>query len=180
MTRNLLAIDPGNHTGLAWRHDDGTLDALMLYEQEAKLFDLVATPPYPLTIVIETFHTAGNISKYGLYTVDLIGGIKALCWRFNIPIVYHEPYVRLPFIIPAKNTLRAIRLSNRYTEHELDATAHLLSYEHRVSKGLDAPQPSNQRAVHGGELHGTSTPSDAQAAQPTTRAIDLLRNKLRS
>jgi len=122
-------------------------------------------------VVVETFSTSGNISTDGLYTVRLIGGILAIAAEHRVPLVEHVPQVRYPYLMAAKAHLDSTRLSGRYSEHELDATAHLLAFEDRLQLGVEyvhAAHPdlhfSQRRAVgredvHGGGKGPTTAPS---------------------
>lgn len=83
----ILSFDPGPHCGLAWRNPDDTLDARMIYNDLHETFKFITSNPHPKVVVFEDFQTAGNISKDGLYTVRLIGGIQALCLIYNVPAV---------------------------------------------------------------------------------------------
>lgn len=127
---DVLAIDPGNHTGVAYRTSNGKWAALMIYESPPRIFEFLKKKP--MVLVIETFHTAGRISKDGLYTVRLIGGIEAIAYENGVPIVEHEPYIRMSYLQQAKELLleqRGRRIG--FTDHEMDALAHLLAYEDR-------------------------------------------------
>ena len=74
-------------------------------------------------VICENFATAGRISTYGLHTVRIIGGIQALCWNKNIPLVLRMPQHRY-----SKQKLANASPIPK-TIHEKDALAHLLSWE---------------------------------------------------
>lgn len=131
--KQIISFDPGLHVGVAWRNPDGTLDASMIYLDLPRTFKLLTDNPHPKICVFEDFQTAGNISKDGLYTVRVIGGIQALCSHFNIPCVLQIPQARYPFRTEAANILTAQRRSKRkWVVHEMDALSHLLAYESRA------------------------------------------------
>lgn len=128
----ILSFDPGPHCGLAWRNPDDTLDARMIYNDLHETFKFITSNPHPKVVVFEDFQTAGNISKDGLYTVRLIGGIQALCLIYNVPAVLQIPQARYAFRTEAANILTAQRKSSRkWVVHEMDALAHLLAFEQR-------------------------------------------------
>lgn len=130
MPGSILAIDPGGTTGVATRMPNGRIIAGAFKEHT----DIYAMLSNVDEVVIEGFYTAGRISRDGLHTVRIVGGVQALCWYLNKPCCLHMPHTRKPFIAQA----RAL-LGRGVTPHEIDATAHLLAYEHL--------QPSRRRAL---------------------------------
>jgi hypothetical protein len=117
-----LAIDPGVTTGIALRMP-GSLFTTEV-EDETDLFRLVIMA----TEVVYENYAGQIISKYGLHTVRLVGGIIALCWRERIQVTRHVPTDRLPFMRDAKKIL--VGRGEKYSQHELDSLAHLLRYEY--------------------------------------------------
>lgn len=118
-----MAIDPGGTTGIAIKTPNGYHTSVCKTDEE--LWELFVSPP---SLVIIEWFSAELISKYGLSTVELVGGVKALCWSKNIPLIRHVPQERIAFIKPAKEILKA--LGYRREIHEVDALAHLLSWEY--------------------------------------------------
>lgn len=115
----LLAIDPGVTTGVALKVGEDRKTTNLKSDVELFEFILMADE-----VVYENY--AGQIiSKYGLHTVRLVGGIIALCWYLKKPCTRHAPVDRYPFMDKAK-----LILTHQHTQHELDALAHLLRYEH--------------------------------------------------
>jgi len=120
---NILAIDPGVSIGVAVKIDSKIFTAV--YSDPRDLFELIQENSHVLNyIIIEKFSTAGNISKYGLYTIEVVGGVKALCLVYSIRCILQTPQQRLPFMDDAAKYTRK--------EHEQDALAHLLRYEHAL------------------------------------------------
>lgn len=122
--KKVLAIDPGGTTGVALR-----------YGSEGKWLTASYTTPEQLCdailkgldhVVIENFK-AEHISKYGLYTVKLVGGVFFACRKLDIPLTIHEPQARYPFRTDAKQMI--IDSGQKYVIHEMDALAHLLRWE---------------------------------------------------
>lgn len=157
----IVWFDPGEHVGIAWRNPDGTLDAKMLHFDLPGTFAFITKPPYPKVVGFEDFQTAGNISKAGLYTVRVIGGIQALCLHLNIPCVLQIPQARYPFLVEAGNYLTKLRGNpRRWIVHEKDALAHLMAYEQRqaneyrratlvTSRGAVSSRSVSKRSVSG-------------------------------
>lgn len=120
--KKILAIDPGVSTGIAARNGSNIITAVL--KQSEQVYDLF-TANRPDIVVCEQFGTT-LISKYGLHTVRLIGGIQALCYVYKIVLIQQPPQRRYPYLQEATNLLRAT--NKKYLIHEVDATAHLLAY----------------------------------------------------
>ena len=120
----LLSIDPGPHAGIAYKSDDDEYITTVLLTTK-EVYDLIRLKPS--VVVIERF-AAVQISAPGLYTVDLVGGVKALCYVYDIPIFVHPPQGRYAFQKQAKEMLK--KQGGTHMIHEQDALAHLLAYEH--------------------------------------------------
>lgn len=128
--KTLLAIDPGGHTGVAYRATTGQIVTLVTTTPE-ELFELV-TPAID-QVIIEEFSTAGRISRFGLYTVRLVGGVEALCWHLHLPLQVQSPQYRHPFQAPANEYMLAQR--EKFEDHQEDALAHLLAFEQHQREG---------------------------------------------
>lgn len=123
----VIAIDPGITTGIATYLDDkyGSLELTPymsvwdLLDNEAMLWDLV---------VCENF-TAQEISKYGITTVKIIGGIESICHRRKIPIQFHRNVDRIPYIPRAKKLLLDLHGMRLPKDHRIDSMAHLLRWK---------------------------------------------------
>lgn len=81
----------------------------------------------PDVVVFEIFSTSGRVDKYMIYTIELVGGIKATCFALNVRAVAHAPVHRYPYLQQAEDTIRG----QAHTRHEVDALAHLLAFEAR-------------------------------------------------
>lgn len=127
----VLACDPGSaNIGIAVRIH-GLYDTCKgavpedLYQFFNNSIDLV---------IIEDFQ-AETISKYGISTIQIIGGAKALCWKMGIPIRVQQPQFRRAFIDDAKNIRRRLNKEQHRVGldgHECDALAHLLAFEYHM------------------------------------------------
>ena len=139
MRMKILSIDPGGTTGIAIRMsyitgvNTGDVYTCVLKSPE-EVFNMIATGQ-PEVIICENFQ-AQTISKYGLHTVRIVGGTYALAHIYKKRYVLHMPQDRYPFLSEAKEILEKRRLTLRqpYMEHEKDALAHLLRFEHDESK----------------------------------------------
>jgi hypothetical protein len=119
----ILAIDPGVTTGIAFKLDGISKQTCTLTSPQ-EVWDMVKMYNWK-HVVIERF-AAQTISKYGLHTVEIIGGVKALCYASGMQLTVQTPYQRKPFIEKAKKLLR----SQPHEDHEVDALAHLLAWEY--------------------------------------------------
>lgn len=125
----LIAIDPGGNTGVATKADGKYLTYTI--DKPDKVFEIL-TACWD-AVVYEDFNTAGNISKDGIHTLKVIGGILALCWKEEFKVYRQFPQQRMAFLARANGILRN-RL-DKHTEHETDALAHLLRWEYSNATG---------------------------------------------
>ena len=132
----LLAIDPGGTTGYAVRFNSGSTVTSTTTDPE-QVWGLVrdAGRSAGSTVIIERFATAGMLSRYGLHTIELVGGVRALCWAYSIKLVERQPQQRKAWQKQAEELLRAQRRKRggctdgrTYMIHEEDALAHLLAW----------------------------------------------------
>lgn len=123
----VLAIDPGGTTGLAARGLSDLEPTTMTTATPEELWDYVMRFEWT-TVVCERF-SAQVISKYGLYTVRLIGGVEALCRVKQIPFVLRTTQNRKAYMDEAHAHL--MKVGRKFVDHQTDALAHLLAWEHR-------------------------------------------------
>lgn len=132
----LLAIDPGGTTGYAVRFNFGDTVTGTTTDPE-QVWSLVreASGGAESTVIIERFATAGMLSRYGLHTIELVGGVRALCWEYSIKLVERQPQQRRAWQKQAEELLRAqgrkrggCTDEKTYMIHEEDALAHLLAW----------------------------------------------------
>lgn len=125
----VLAIDPGaRNIGMAFRI--AGIYTTNKGEVPSDLYDFWSGRR-PDVVIVETF-AADAINTYGLQTVEMVGGVKALCYTYGVPVVQHHPQYRRAFLDIADNVLREIlKRDNRkgIDNHERDALAHLLAWE---------------------------------------------------
>lgn len=125
----MIAIDPGVNIGLAMRETDGTLNLHTTREPDM-LWDLLKVPKIE-GVIVEKFATAGRLSKYGLYTIEIVGGVKALCYSMGIPLWIQIPQFRYRMLTEARKYTKQAD-----THHAIDALAHLLVREDMIKRGL--------------------------------------------
>lgn len=129
--KTVLSIDPGGTTGIAIRFPNGEIETFVCKTPE-ELYDFIKQVRENLEqIVIEDFN-AETISKYGIYTVRLVGGVTALARVFEIPLKVQLPQMRYPFRVEAQNIVK----DRRTVIHERDALSHLLRFEYDNNIGV--------------------------------------------
>lgn len=109
---------------MALRLPDGSFHTITVRDP-GELWEFFTEPNTPDFVVFEIFATGGRVDKYMIYTIELVGGIKAVCYALNIRSFAHSPQRRNPWLKQAE-TLLARR---EHTKHEVDALAHLLAFE---------------------------------------------------
>lgn len=128
---NILAIDPGGTTGVAFQVFDRAENMLIVtttVTEPEELYDIVIGTEWD-EIVCEKFSTAGLLSKYGLLTIELVGGVRALAYCMSRPFHYRAPQNRKAFQDEAKNTYFA---AMKHIIHEEDSLAHLLAWKWKM------------------------------------------------
>lgn len=133
-TPTIIGIDPGVSTGvaLAFYHMDEWHYQSATHTEVGSVLDLIA-PPVAL-VLIEQF-SAQLISKYGLHTVDLIGGVKALARYHDIPCVTQTPTQRKPYLEYARSLVApSANITRTEQRHEIDAMAHVVRYMYKSGR----------------------------------------------
>lgn len=122
----LLALDVGESTGVASSCDG--IYSTMTVQTMQDVWTLICNTPWD-AVVYETFF-AQTIGSPGLNTVQLIGGVRALCWMKNIKCMCQTPQARISYIKDAKTLLS--RKGQPCSRHEVDALSHLLLFENAL------------------------------------------------
>lgn len=138
----LIAIDPGGTTGMAFRFENqewGTLAVPLSHQLEVteKIASYARSVGSSLTVAVEQFSTMQYLSKDGINTIELVGGIVHVCALYNIVCFRHAPMHRTPFQANAHEMLveRRNKLGRKiasFVVHEEDALAHLLRLEYNL------------------------------------------------
>lgn len=123
-----MAIDPGGSTGVALKI--GAVYQTTTITHAPDLWKLIYEHK-PDVIAVEAFATDHMISRHGIHTIEIVGGVKALCSALGIAIHVHTPQFRKAFMEPAQKSLYAV---SGKTVHETDALAHLLRLEHELAR----------------------------------------------
>lgn len=132
----IIAIDPGGTSGIAMREHDDSLSYIQLHkpgEVYEFLWRMLGSWKGEIVeaIVCENFTTAGRISKDGLHTVRIIGGVQAIGIIKGVPVYTPEPSQRKM----CKDEAERLAPKGYELRHQRDALMHLLAYEYRKSQG---------------------------------------------
>lgn len=132
----LLALDVGESTGVA-SSIDGKYSTMTVHTM-VEVWTVINNVNWD-GIVYETY-AAVQIGSPGLHTVQLIGGVRALCWLKNIKCMAQTPQARISYMKESKAVLH--RRGIPCTKHEIDALAHLMLFEHalKINDKLANPQ----------------------------------------
>lgn len=129
-TKAILAFDPGVSTGVAYKMPDGEYMTVCLGQyEEDEVWGCI--DPNTISAVLYEEFKCTTISKFGLYTVRLIGGIIALCHANKIQVVRQHPQQRRSFIPIAKKYLQDNK-GERFKIHEVDALSHIMYFEYQT------------------------------------------------
>lgn len=128
----IVSIDPGITTGLAIRTREGNIITEAVHSVK-HIWNILTSEDKPDVVIYECFNASGQISKYGVRTIEIVGGIIALCSVFGIASVAQAPYRRKPYEKAARDILKL----KKHLDHEVDALAHLLAFEERNGNTQD-------------------------------------------
>jgi hypothetical protein len=88
----------------------------------------------PVSVVVIEQFGAQTISKYGLHTVEIVGGVMALCDMLSIGVARDAPQQRRPYMDLAR-TLVPNGETHRM-RHEVDAMSHVLFWLYHNVPGV--------------------------------------------
>lgn len=127
-TLRVLAFDPGVTSGIAFRPRKGEYITCVSKVPE-EVWDFIDADRTDL-VIFEDF-TAQQISRFGIATVQVVGGIKSRCAQQKIEFLLHRPQERRAFIDVARTYLKENRGGKGTGQHEIDALSHILTWEWR-------------------------------------------------
>lgn len=139
----VMAVDPGSvHIGVAM-NISGTYATCTLTSKD-ELWKTIAEHR-PEVIVCEEFYRSNRIDGNMIKTMNVVGGVEAVCVALNIKYVGQTNQVRISFIPDAEAILISqrgyINRSKNADDHEIQALAHLLCYEYAVKHGPVRKRP---------------------------------------
>jgi hypothetical protein len=134
---SVLAADPGQATGLAWRIAEGDGGLVTVVAPSAEAVYRLVHHLAPQVIVVEWFVTGQRLNQYSRYTIEICGGLEALSIVLGARLVKHTPKSREGMMDRAEDLLIAhwgergskAHSGGKWTSHQQDALSHLLAYE---------------------------------------------------
>lgn len=137
MSKRVLALDPGNHTGWCYRQEDGKLLGGTLPEDHMDVMQLIIKL-LPEVVVFESFKLypskARSLAWNSFYPCEVIGVIKLMCSCYNIPTVEQAPSIK-KYAGSFQDDFQELATREKekdkhwLTEHVKDAYQHLRYYE---------------------------------------------------
>lgn len=125
----ILAIDPGSrYCGIAVYN--GKYNTMEIEGNYQLVWQLAINGQWS-HIVCEDF-TAKMISRYGITTVRVIGGIEAICMTRNIPLNRPQAGARIPYKARAEQLLVKIHGHLPPRDHQLSALSHMLRFQDKM------------------------------------------------
>lgn len=131
----IISFDPGISTGVAIKaHNEYRT---FTTKTNTDLYEVLTQNDWDY-VIVEQYSTQ-LIGKYGLRTVELVGGIESLCWHDGLKLIKRSPIQRTPFVPRAKKLMRDLKLGegllDEVTRHQVAALSHLLGFERALADG---------------------------------------------
>lgn len=99
-TKSILALDPGEHTGWCYQDPEGDIVGGTAGKDHVEVATLLMTL-MPDIVVMERFNLYPQMAKSlawnSFYPCEVIGVIRYLCMRFDIPLVEQAPSIKKYF-----------------------------------------------------------------------------------
>lgn len=134
----LLAVDPGGNIGVALRLPNGSIATHRLQTQELLWDYFVSGSPLPDHVIVEEWTYRDGIARpEGVLTASLVSSLRGICYVLNIPIALRTPGSRYGYMDEATKWYQkrySVTKPNKGHSHEIDALAHLLTWEHQYTK----------------------------------------------
>jgi hypothetical protein len=126
----VMGIDPGVSTGVAigFPQESGYGYVTFTAKEPAEVWGAIAGSLSVNVLIVEQF-SAQLISKYGIHTVEVIGGVIALAWDRSIEVIRDTPQQRRPYMEYAKARVPPRGAHTQHDlRHEVDALSHVVRY----------------------------------------------------
>ncbi len=150
----VVAIDPGAHTGIATRFNNGTWTSQMIHNRIFDLWTYLITAQ-PSVIIVERFRSPGTrLGTDGQDTIEIQGSVYSVAWMINAELVLQYPRDRTQFIPKARELIGANK--TKIQSHGVDALAHLLYWEAKNPNYIERPHRENNAMVLA-KLQGLTT-----------------------
>jgi hypothetical protein len=123
-----MGIDPGVSTGVAFAYyTNGAYEyTTNTATSVQEVWDQIA---WPVKVLIVEEFNAQLISKYGIHTVEVVGGVIALAYKAGITVIRDTPQQRRPYIAYARaHVPPREHITVHEQRHEVDALSHVVRY----------------------------------------------------
>lgn len=175
----VIAVDPGLNVGIAYKFPNGNFGTATMPNQpdwdtnmQALLLELDERKPD--IIVFEGFTGRQAFNKFSIETTEMVGAIRGFCLLKHIAYVKQMPGDRIMRVPSATRMLEERRAALRaagekwtFTNHEVSALAHLLTWEINNDRPAVAARIAASR---GRAAPRASTPRSTTVKTPVTRS----------
>ena len=135
--KSVLVFDPGESTGWCYRNRDGAVCGGTCKKDHVEVAEHIHVF-CPDIVVFERFNLYPQMAKSlawnSFYPCEVIGVIRYLCDRYNIPVVEQAPSVKKYFGGFQSDWEQLKECSQDVTEHTKDAYMHLKYFERNGEK----------------------------------------------
>jgi hypothetical protein len=140
---NVIALDPGVTTGLAWQTEDCVAFAELQQEHVLQfVWERLRDPEHRIdAVVCESFTITVQTAKKsqdGLVSIEIIGALRWMCALHGVRFQLQSPAVAKNFVDDAK--LKRVGIYPTGLDHAKDAARHLVLFLY------------NQNVIEPGEL----------------------------
>lgn len=135
--KSVLVFDPGESTGWCYRNQEGRVTGGTCKKNHMEVAERIQIFS-PDIVVFERFNLYPQMAKSlawnSFYPCEVIGVIRYLCDKYNIPVVEQAPSVKKYFGGFQQDWDQLKELSQGVTEHTKDAYMHLKYFERNGEK----------------------------------------------
>ena len=135
--KSVLVFDPGESTGWCYRNQEGRVTGGTCKKNHMEVAEKIQIFN-PDIVVFERFNLYPQMAKSlawnSFYPCEVIGVIRYLCDKYNIPVVEQAPSVKKYFGGFQQDWDQLKELSQGVTEHTKDAYMHLKYFERNGEK----------------------------------------------
>ena len=125
--KTILAFDPGESTGWCYRGPEGVVIGGTCKKNHMEVAERIQIL-HPDIVVMERFNLYPQMAKSlawnSFYPCEVIGVIRYLCMKYDIPLVEQAPSVKKYFGGFQADWEKLKMLSQNVTEHTKDAYMH--------------------------------------------------------
>lgn len=136
----ILVFDPGDHTGWVYRDGSGKVVGGTCQKNHLEVARCIEEHPADI-IVMERFNLYPQMAQHlawnSFYPCEVIGVIRYLCARGNIPLVEQAPSIK-KYFGGYQSDWEQVKQTKGFklTEHVKDAYQHLKYFERNGEKKL--------------------------------------------